>query len=277
MNSERNKNKEEYLQLNKLNWDERVKFHTRSAMYDLENFKKGKSSLCEPETTELGDINGKSLLHLQCHFGEDTLSLARMGPESVVGVDFSTTAIKEARSLSEELGINNVRFIESDIYKVSSLLQPQEFDIVFTSTGILCWLPDLDEWAKLIYHFLKPGGFFYISEVHPIVDAFEQNVKGEIVIANDYFKKDPSIYEQGGTYADWNAKLENNKCIEWAHTLGDVINALIKAGLVIEFLHEFPFIPWKPFSLLEGKDGHYVFPDNMGKLPLTFSVKARKK
>lgn len=264
---------EEYIDYNKKFWNERVSIHKESEFYGLENFKLGKNKLHSLEREELGDVNGKSILHLQCHFGMDTLSLARLGAE-VTGIDFSAEAIKEAKALNDELGFN-AEFILSDIYSLPKILN-KKFDIVFTSYGVLTWLPDLKMWAKVVNHFLKDDGFFYIAEIHPASMVFEDG-KGvnELKVKYPYFRKTKPIeFVVKGSYADSDAKTKDNKTYEWLYSLMDVFSSLLNAGLRIEFFHEFPFTVYPQFPFMKrGKDGYWRTEE---EIPLLFSIKAIK-
>jgi SAM-dependent methyltransferase len=265
---------DKYLKQNKALWNEITPVHARSAFYDVNGFKAGKSTMIMPlEIEEMGDVHGKSLLHLQCHFGMDTLSWGRLGAK-VTGVDFSDEAINQARKLSKETGIK-AQFICSDIYKLPDIHQ-QKYDIVYTSGGVLCWLPDLNKWAKVIAHFLKPGGFFYIMEGHPFSTVFDNSKKAkELKVTQSYFHKPgPTKWEPEGDYADSDF-ITSSASYEWSHSMGDIINSLISAGLKIEFLHEFPMIFFKCFSFMkQDKDGAWHLEGD--KLPLIFSIKASK-
>ena len=262
---------EEYFEANKNLWNGLVSINRDSEMYDLQGFKEGKSSLNVIELEEMGDVQDKSLLHLQCHFGMDTLSWARLGAK-VTGIDFSEEAIQLARAISRELEVPG-RFIQSNIYESRHILE-ERFDIVYTSYGVLCWLPDLTEWGRIICNFLKENGIFYIVEFHPIRSMFDDNGK----MKENYFHSDKPIrYEGTGSYADPSAPF-HHVTYEWLHSLADVVNALIDAGLRIEFLHEFPFsiygdCPW----LVQGDDGLWYHKDKDIKIPMTFSIKARKQ
>jgi len=264
---------EEYTKENLLLWNELTPIHARSDFYDIEGFKKGRSTLKSIELEELGGVSGKSLLHLQCHFGLDTLSLARLGA-MVTGVDFSDEAVDLARSLSEETGIKG-NFICSDIYKLPDVLN-EKFDIVFTSYGILAWLADLIRWAEIINHFLKPGGTFYIVEIHPFIHAFDNSTGiTELKVAQSYFQTSgPIHWEPEGDYADPNAKVIHGS-FEWIHTMGDILNALVNAGLTIEFLHEFPLLSYCNYPFME-QDENGWWHIKGDKIPLTFSIKAIK-
>lgn len=265
---------DEFLKANQELWNEWTGEHEKSAFYDLEGFKAGKERLKSIELEEVGDVRGKSLLHLQCHFGLDTLAWARHGA-TVTGVDLSTDSIALARSLSDELHIP-ATFVCSDILTLPENLQGQ-FDIVFTSYGILHWLRDLKRWAQVIDHFLKPGGFFYIVEDHPFMRVFSSDPELGIKPDNPYFfSEEPYKAESTGTYAT-NFQGKKRTYYMWDHSIGEVINSLIDAGLRIEFLHEFPFALRAKFpNMAEGKDGYWRFPPEFSMIPLLFSLKASK-
>lgn len=266
---------DEYLQANQKWWDQRALEHQASEFYDLEGFKSGKDRLRSIELTELGDVSGKFLLHLQCHFGLDTLAWARRGA-MVTGIDFSPKAISIARSLSEELDIP-VYFYCSDIYELPNKLSG-EFDIVFTSYGVLHGLPDLQAWGQIIAHYLKPGGIFYIVEDHPMFRVFRPKPGGEFKAERSYFySAGPQRIEMKGSYAT-EGKGASGVSFVWDHSLGEVINSLIQAGLRIEFLHEFPFAARAKFPfMVQGEDGWWRLPPHQhGIIPFLFSLLAKK-
>lgn len=259
-----------YIAANKKWWNNVTSIHARSKLYDLEGFKKGKSSLVSIEKEEIGKVRGKSLLHLMCHFGMDTLSWARLGAK-VTGVDIADKSVKLAQQLSEDTNIP-AKFICSDVYNLPKVLN-KKFDIIFMSYGVLCWLSDLQNWAKIIKHFLKKGGIFYISELHPFTNILSYDFKFNF----DYFDKGPNIDDSTGTYADWNAKIKGSTYL-WSYTISDVINALLKEGLKIEHVHEFPFTMYDQFPGLmkKNKKGQYVLKNKEIQIPLLFSLKATK-
>ncbi len=259
----------EYLNTNKDLWNTLAPLHANSTFYDVDGFRKGKSSLKHIEIEETGDVAGKTLLHLQCHFGLDTLSWARKGAR-VTGVDFSDTAIKIAVSLKTELGIK-ADFICCNIYDLPDVLD-RKFDIVFTSYGVLAWLPHLDQWARTVHYFLKDDGYFYIVDFHPIMELLDD--AGEM--NGSYFPvKTPYQYTAHGSYAT-NADIAHTQ-YEWVHTLADIVTALISAGLRIDFLHEFPYSVYgdRPY-VVQGKDGLWRHKNQSLQLPLLFSIKARR-
>ena len=257
-------------------WDQLTGINARSAMYDLEGFRRGHSTLDPIEIAELGDVRGKSVLHLQCHFGQDTMSLARMGAK-VVGVDFSEEAIKLARSLSAELDIP-AQFICCNIYDLPRHLD-KKFDMVFTSGGVLCWINDLAKWAQLIDRYLKLDGFFYIREFHPVAFVFDNEGATELKACHSYFhKEEPEKFETDGSYSDHQAKFSHPcRSYEWQHSLADVVNSLLSVGLRLEFLHEFAYCSYDCYPFLEkGDDGRWRFPGGRELIPLMFSLKAAK-
>lgn len=266
---------DEYLQANQRRWNQLTIEHEASAFYDLAGFKAGKDRLRSIELSELGTVAGKSLLHLQCHFGMDTLAWARRGAV-VTGVDFSQNAIALAQSLSEELNIP-ARFYCTDIYELPGVLSG-EFDIVFTSYGVLHGLPDLRRWGIIIAHYLKPGGIFYIVEDHPFFRVFRAKPEGESRAERSYFfSEEPQRIEATGSYATDDQGATGVSYV-WDHSLGEVINSLIDAGLRIEFLHEFPYAARAKFPFMEqGEDGWWRLPPHQhGTIPFLFSLQARK-
>ncbi len=267
---------EDYLRANRENWNELVAIHEKSKFYDLAGFRSGKSSLKSVELEELGDVSGKSLLHLQCHFGLDTLSWARVGA-MVTGVDFSDKAIALANSLSKQLEIE-ATFVCSDVYDLPEVLS-DKFDIVFASYGVLCWLPDIRRWARVISRLIKQGGTFYIVEHHPFMNVFYGEADAvDLRVTSAYFHSQEPLVEGAGTgtYADPSAEIHTPE-YEWVHSLGDVVNSLVSSGLKIEYLHEFPFIEYKAFPFLEqGADGWWRLKPGIAQLPMLFSLKAAK-
>lgn len=252
-------------------WDRWAELHRDSEYYDVAGFVRGSSALKSLELREVGPVHGKRLLHLQCHFGLDTLSWVREGAQAT-GIDYSETAVRMATELARQVGLD-ATFVHSDVYDLPrSVSSP--FDIAFTSYGILPWLHDLDSWAEVIAGHLKPGGLFYMVEFHPV--TFSLDDKGER-FRYPYFQTDaPLIFGADGSFAVHDA-TQTHHSYEWPHSLGEVVTALIDAGLIIEHLHEFPYSthPFPPYLTCDGPE-RYILPDNSGCLPLMFSVKARK-
>ncbi|MHA1882551.1 MAG: class I SAM-dependent methyltransferase [Candidatus Thorarchaeota archaeon] len=271
---------DEYFKANKEMWDAYVDIHETSEFYDLKGFLEGKQTLNPIEIEEIGDVRGKSLFHLQCHFGLDTLSWARLGAD-VTGVDFSEKAITLAKRISKDTEIG-ARFIQANIYDIPKILsESDQFDIIFTSGGAIVWLPDLIEWAKIIARHLKPGGFFYIREGHPFAYVFDDETDEPILqVRYPYFQgKEPLRFQTDSSYASAEGKkMEEKTAFEWNHSISKIINALIGAGLRIEFFHEFPYAAWKALPyMIEEEHEKWVLPELKDSIPLSFSIKASKE
>jgi len=263
------------LGANRAHWDELVAINARSEMYALDAFKAGGCTLHRLELEELGSVAGQTLLHLQCHFGLDSLSWARLGAR-VTAVDFSAAGIRLARQLSQECAIP-AEFIESNLYDLPQQLNT-EFDIVYTSYGALTWLPDLAGWAQIVMDFLKPGGVFYMAEIHPHSMVYDETSGGlPLRVASSYFDTNAIECEVEGSYADRNAVTRQKVCYQWNYPLGKLVSALIAAGLQLEFLHEFPYTVFQQFPFLElGTDDYYRLPGGQELVPLLFSIKGKK-
>ena len=254
----------DYLQINKDTWDKRTEIHVKSDFYNVDGFLGGDNTLNDIELSEIGSVEGKSLLHLQCHFGLDTLSWARKGAQ-VTGVDLSSSAIDKATELADMAELT-AKFVCSDVYSYAEK-SDEQFDIVFTSYGVICWLPCLNKWANLIADKLKAGGTFYMAEFHPVFD---------IVSGYSYFAKDEPDVEQESTYSE-NAGEETSTVVLWPHPISEVLNALIKAGLQIEHFNEFDCSPYDCFDgLVETTEGKFVMKKAGQLVPLVYSIKATK-
>ncbi|GLY65550.1 class I SAM-dependent methyltransferase [Amycolatopsis taiwanensis] len=263
----------DYLAVNLPLWDERVAIHVASDFYDVAGFKAGASSLREFELVEVGAVTGRRLVHLQCHFGLDTLSWARRGAD-VTGLDFSPKAIEAARTVADDVGLT-ARFVVADVYDAATVLG-ETYDIVYTGLGALCWLPDVDRWAKVIADLLEPGGFLYLAEFHPFADTLDET-EGRTVTF-DYFAEGPQVWDEpdAGSYADPQARVRHTRSIEYAHGLGEVVTALAAAGLRIDFLHEHDYTLWPRFAVLERDGIAYRLPAERPRVPLMYSIRATK-
>jgi len=262
---------ENYLDINRQAWNNRTESHVKSEFYNMEHFLAGKSSLNSIELDMLGDVKGKKILHLQCHFGQDSISLSRLGA-TVTGIDFSDKAIEYAQEIAEKTQ-STAKFICCDLYSLPSYLD-EKFDIVFTSYGTIGWLPDLDKWAKIIASYLKPNGKFVFVEFHPVVWMFDYNFEK---IGYRYFNSGAIIETTNGTYADKTAEI-NLTDISWNHGMGEVLNNLIKNGLEINSLEEFDYSPYNCFNhsiAIEPNKYRIEHLDN--KIPMTYSILATKK
>ncbi|WP_017586042.1 class I SAM-dependent methyltransferase [Nocardiopsis ganjiahuensis] len=262
---------------NRALWDERVPLHVAGDFYDLEGFRAGAEALRDFELAEVGDVTGKTLLHLQCHIGTDTMSWARHGAARVVGLDFSGPAVRAARELAAEIGLSPERadFVEADMYDAPAAVPDEAYDIVYTGVGALCWLPDIERWARTAASLLAPGGFLYLAEFHPLTDVLDDETGTRVV--RDYFARGAQVEEAPGTYADLGAQTVDNRSVEWQHPLGDVVSALASAGLRLEFLHEHDASLFPRFASFErSADGYYRFPDTHARIPLMYSLRASK-
>ncbi len=261
---------ENYLELNKQSWNNKVDAHIASDFYDVTGFLNGNTSLHEIELNLLGDISGKSVLHLQCHFGQDTLSLGRLGA-TVTGVDLSDKAIAQANELAVKANIP-ARFICCDIYDLPTHLTEQ-FDLVFTSYGTIGWLPDLDKWANVVAHFLKPGGTFVFAEFHPVVWMFDDIFDK---IGYNYFNDGAIVETESGTYADRDADISQTY-VSWNHAMSEVVNSLISNGLIINSLDEFDYSPYNCFKeTVEFAPKKYRIKHLGNKIPMVYAIVARK-
>jgi len=260
----------DYLEINRQSWNNRTDTHLTSDFYDLDGFLKGNTSLNSIELDLLGDIKGKSVLHLQCHFGQDTMSLARLGADAT-GIDLSDKAIESAKQIAKDSG-TDVKFICSDVYDLPNHLH-QQFDIVYTSYGTIGWLPDLDRWAKVIARFLKPGGKFVFVEFHPVVWMFDNDFEK---VFYRYFNSGAIIETESGTYADKTADIIQ-EYVTWNHGLSEVINSLIQNGLEINSLDEYDYSPYNCFNkTIEFEPKKFRIEHLGDKIPMVYSVVATK-
>lgn len=269
----------EYIEENRAYWDELAAHHPSTDHYDVEAFLQGESTLRRLEREEL-DTDGTRLLHLQCHFGLDTLSWVRNENLShATGVDFAPTAIESARELRDRTdpSPDRVRFVESDIYELPATLD-ETFEVVFTSYGTIYWLPDLTRWAEVLATHLEPGGTFYVADGHPFAGPFHhESTADDLQVAYSYFNDDVITEETDGSYAGADFGLENRQFHEFSHPLGDVVNALVDAGLHIEFVHEFPWSFFQRFDAMEkDEEGRWWLPGLEQEFPFTFSLKANQ-
>ena len=259
---------EQYFEANQILWNNKVPVHLDSDMYMMDEFLKGESSLCPVVQEQLGDINGKSILHLQCHFGQDSLSMARMGAK-VTAVDFSKEAIKKARELNEQLGLD-VEFVEANVLSLNGMLE-DKFDIVFTSFGTVIWLPELNSWADVIKHHLKPGGEFIFVEFHPFINGMDWDTGS---FDYNYFNTGKPYHEiVEGTYADQSADLKGEEYF-WLHNFEDTISPLLKLGLSMTSFKEYPFSSYDVFGKMKKiEDWKYVWSQAKVSFPHMFSLK----
>ena len=258
-----------YIKINKASWGEKLEPHLNSDFYNMKAFMAGKSSLNQIELDLLGDVSGKRILHLQCHFGQDSLSLSRMGAK-VTAVDFSEKSIQKAKEIAKELEID-IKFVCSDIYDLPNNLSG-EFDIVFTSYGTVIWLPDTQKWANVIEHFLAPKGQFVFVDFHPVVWMFDDDLK-EVIYK--YSSSEAIVEDEEGTYADRNADVLL-RSVTWNHGIGQTVNSLISAGLQLNDLQEYDYAPY-PFigHTEEFEPGKFRIKHFKNNLPLVYSLVAQ--
>jgi SAM-dependent methyltransferase len=265
--------------LNQANWDERVQIHLDAPdAYNLDALRAGTDRLDPIAAEILGPVDGKRILHLQCHFGMDTLVLAQQGA-TVTGLDFSPPAIAKARSLATELGLaDRARFVEANVYDaLTALPEPGTFDRVFVSWGALCWLPDIVSWARIVAAFLAPGGFLALAEAHPAAYVFDDATATDDGMPGwfmPYLARQPLLVDKSEDYADPTVQLQNSSTVEFLHPLSDIMTSLIEAGLRIDRFQEHDSVVWKMFAnLVRRARGEYAWPDKPW-LPLSYSLRA---
>ena len=270
---------ETWRRANRANWDERVALHIAAPEYDLSDLRAGTARMNQIEEAELGPVDGLRVLHLQCHFGRDSLILARRGAE-VTGIDFSGEAIRAARRIAGELGLaDRARFVESDLYFVPEALpEPGGFDLVYVTWGAINWLPDIARWARVVAHFLRPGGALYLADQHPTAYVFDDATAGPDSRPGlfwPYFAREPLIESAPVDYVGERRRLSGPD-YSFAHPLGEIVTALIEAGMALRWLREHDAITWPMFQcLVEGPDGLWRWPDRPW-LPLAFSLRAER-
>jgi SAM-dependent methyltransferase len=271
----------EYLRANRENWNERATLHAPTKFYDLDGFVAEKRTGLHPtEAAEMGSVQGKSLVQLQCHLGIETLAWARMGATRVVGLDFSETALAHARSLAERCDLGDrAQFVLADVHDAPTALRDHApFDIVYVSVGALLWLPSVRRWAEICAAMLSVGGALYVREVHPMTLAVNEE-SGQLIVKSPYFERaEPERWDDARDYADPAARLTHPVSYEWNRGLGEIVQALVDAGFAIELLHEHRDAEWQAFShMTTNHDGLYELPEaQRDHLPLTFSLRARK-
>ncbi|MFJ4123034.1 class I SAM-dependent methyltransferase [[Kitasatospora] papulosa] len=269
---------EDWHEINRARWDERVPIHAAGDFYGLDAFLAGRDALRDFELAEVGDVTGRTLLHLQCHIGLDTLSWARHGAAHVVGLDFSGPAVETARGLARslELPADRAAFVAADVYDAAQAVPDPSYDIVYTGLGALNWLPDVTRWAEVAASLVAPGGFLYLAEFHPFTDCLDDETGSTVTY--DYFSREAWVDDSPGTYADLDAVTVHNRSVEWQHPVGEVVSALAAAGLRIEFLHEHDASLFPRYQVLKrGRDGYYRFPSDRPRIPMMYSVKASRQ
>ena len=272
----------DYRALNRASWDERAPAHAASPGYNFARFVDDPafvSRVVRFDMPLLGDVSGVRGVHLQCHIGTDTISLARLGAR-MTGVDFSGASLVEARRLAEQVEAD-VEFVEADVYDAAGVLGHVTFDLVFTGIGALCWLPDVRRWAEVVANLLRPGGRLFMREGHPMLWALaEPREDGLLVVEHPYFEREePTVWDEGGTYVETDATFENNLTHEWNHGLGEIVTALLGVGMDLSGLVEHDSVPWEAFpgqmERIEG--GEWRLIDRPWRLPHTYTLQAIKR
>jgi SAM-dependent methyltransferase len=265
---------DERFAVNRANWDERTAIHLGSRFYDVEGWLREERGPRAFEAEVLGDVAGLRLLHLQCHFGLDTLAWARAGAR-VTGLDFSTEAIDAARDLAVRAGLDGLAtFVCADVLDAVDALDHATFDVVYVSIGSLTWLPSVDRWARQVGALVAPGGRLYVHDVHPfgLTLAFDESR-----VERTYFEEpDSHISESGITYADGSQRLERRRAYWWNHGIGETVTALVRHGLRLEWLTEHDWTLFEQFPWLVERDGRWVHPPSAPRIPLTFSMLATR-
>ena len=271
----------DYRTLNRANWDERAPAHAASRDYRLPAFAGDPAHLSDVvrfDRPRLGDISGLRGVHLQCHIGTDTVSLARLGA-TMTGLDFSPASLAEARRLAELAG-TPVEFVESDVYGAADELGRGGFDLVYTGIGALCWLPDIRRWARVVAELLRPGGRLFLREGHPVLWALpDPRPDGLLALELPYFERpEPIVWTEGGTYVDTDAEFVHNTTHEWNHGLGEIVTALLEAGMAVTGLTEHDTMPWNalPGQMSLVANGEWQLTDRPERLPHTYTLQATR-
>ena len=271
---------DDYLTVNRANWDERAPAHAASPDYGFEAFvadPEHLSSVVRFDLPLLGDISGRTGIHLQCHIGTDTLSLARLGAR-MTGLDLSPASLEQARRLAAEAG-PAVEFVEADVYSAPEALAGRSFDLVYTGVGALCWLPDVDRWAGVIDDLLAPGGRLFVREGHPMMWSLDEALNEALIVAYPYFEtSEPIDDEDAGTYVETDVEFTSNRSMSWNHGIGETVTALLGRGLELTGLVEHRSVPWEalPNRMVRDDLGEWSLMEHPERLPLSYTLQARK-
>ena len=272
---------ESYLEVNRANWDERASAHADSADYAVSQFIADPKFLSDVVTFDLpllGDIRGLRGVHLQCHIGTDTVSLARLGAE-MTGLDFSPASLAQARQLSARAK-TPVKFVESNVYDALTTLEPTSYDLVFTGIGAICWLPDIQRWAEVVAGLLKPGGRLFIREGHPMLWAIDESHTDHPVVGFPYFETvEALVLDEGGTYVSTDQVFSQNVAHTWNHGIGEIITALFAVGMNITAFAEHDSVPWEalPGQMTKGVLGEWRLSDRPRRLAASYTLQAEKR
>lgn len=268
-----------FFDANRQNWDDRAELHAtdQTGTYRIAKVLAGGSCLHALEAGEIGDVSGKDIVHLQCHIGLDTISLKHLGARSVTGLDFSPRAIAAARDFALRAG-TDARFVEASVYDAVEALGGATYDMVFVTWGAINWLPDLDRWARIVAALLRPGGRLYLLEGHPTMNQLEaRDGRLELTFGWRTPLDAPLAFDDVQTYTGDTRPVAHTRCYEWIHPLSDVVNAVIRAGLALDFLNEHEVVVWRAFPfVVEAGEDQFALPENKVKVPMSFSLGATK-
>ena len=273
---------EDYAELNRASWDERAPAHAASPDYGVDRFATDPAFLSEVVRFDrplLGDISGLRGVHLQCHIGTDTISLARLGA-TMTGLDFSPASIAQAHRIAGLAGAD-VRFVQAEVYDAPTVLEPRSFDLVYTGIGALCWLPDIARWAGVVAGLLRPGGRLFIREGHPMLWALEDGRPDRLLVVEyPYFEREePMVFDEGGTYVETDAIFTHNRTHEWNHGLGEIVTALMNAGMDLTGLAEHDSVPWDalPGQMEQIEGGEWRLADRPWRLAHSYTLQAVRR
>lgn len=277
---------DEWTRTNRDVWDERAPAHAASPDYALDRLVEDPQHLSDVvrfDRPRMGDVTGMRLLHLQCHIGTDTLSWGRLGA-TVTGLDLSGASLAVARELAAGMGLDDARFVEAPVQDATSALAGEQFDVVYTGIGALCWLPDVRAWAEVVASLLAPGGRLFIREAHPVLWALDWDREDDLLVLSvPYFEQsEPARWDEDDTYVAVpdGTTFRRTVSYDWNHGTGEILSAVLAAGLVIERYEEHREVPWRPFDLFERSSEHpgeWVLPAHRRELaPLTYTLVARR-
>lgn len=271
----------DYRRLNRANWDDRAPLHAGSHDYAVDSFRADPSYLSDVvrfDLPRLGDIRGQQGVHLQCHIGTDTLSLSRLGA-TMTGLDFSPASLAEARKLADAAS-TVIDYVEADVYDAVSVLGAARFDLVYTGIGALCWLPDVHRWAETVAGLLRSGGRLFLREGHPVLWSIDETRTDTLAIGYPYFETpEPSVFTEADTYVDVAGPLTESTTHQWNHGLGEIIEALLQRDLTLTQIVEHHSVPWNalPQRMIAGDDGEWRLAEHPERLPLSYTLQARKR
>jgi 2-polyprenyl-3-methyl-5-hydroxy-6-metoxy-1,4-benzoquinol methylase len=273
----------EYWEINRANWDQRAEVHATSSTYDLRRLVEDPTALSDVVSHDapfLGDLTGLDVCHLQCHIGSDTVSLAKLGARSISGLDVSPKSLEVARRLAQDCGIADATFVEAEVYDAVEALGADRFDLVYSGVGAINWIPSIARWAKVVAALVRPGGRIYLRDCHPMLFTIDHRRDDRALVAEfAYFETDePFVDDEPGTYTDGDhTSITSTLTHEWNHGLGETVQALIDAGLVIARLAEHTTAEWQALpSMVDVGGGQFALPERPERLPMMFTVEARK-